>query len=344
MVIAISLSSGCSLVPSLGGTPYSGTEVQDINASKTAIVSIHAEIPLATDTPLEVEPSYTMSPTAEISLFDSLQPGQYIAYSAIEGLDKEGYPITATYIISIEGEVKGKLLNKVLEEASPSPDSRRIAFVENRKLEIFDIVNNTQSTVNGGNECSSPSWSLDGEMLSVSCETGIATKSIYMLSLQEGERLTVINCSNPYTCYRPAWSPNGQWIAYVKGEGRSGVASLINGLYISSISCMEEPSSCEENTWGPFGWIEHFSWSPDSENLAVRSEPDTISILNIKSGESHKLIEQEDDIASLGWSPDGNWIAFDQSNDLYIASVDGGEPILLLRSTNAEFGFWLTVY
>jgi Tol biopolymer transport system component len=78
--------------------------------------------------------------------------------------------------------------------------------------------------------------------------------------------------------------------------------------------------------------------------LAVISEPNTISILNIKSGESHKLIEQEDNIASLGWSPDGNWIAFDQSYDLYIASVDSGEPILLLRSKNAVFRFWLTVY
>ncbi len=60
--------------------------------------------------------------------------------------------------------------------------------------------------------------------------------------------------------------------------------------------------------------------------------------------ESHKLIEQEDTIASLGWSPDGNWIAFDQTNDLYIVSVYGGEPILLLRSNNAALSFWLSLY
>lgn len=90
--------------------------------------------------------------------------------------------------------------------------------------------------------------------------------------------------------------------------------------------------------------------SPDSTKVAFHAgDPNDmlsweIYVLDLVTGEEIQITDNRVLDGHPDWSPDGNWIAFDQTNDLYIVSVYGGEPILLLRSNNAALSFWLSLY
>lgn len=72
------------------------------------------------------------------------------------------------------------------------------------------------------------------------------------------------------------------------------------------------------------------AWSPDGTRIAYVEESERqIYVLDLASGDSVMLPGSEEGATAPSWSPDGAFIAFAHAGDVFIAPVEGGEPVMI---------------
>ncbi len=100
----------------------------------------------------------------------------------------------------------------------------------------------------------------------------------------------------------PAWSPNGQEIAFL--SNRNGTAALW---------IMDSEGESERLLKDHSGPVTQFEWAPDSRRIAYEVEQDGrgwIAVVDVDSGETTSLTAESEDVQLGGWSPDGEWVAY----------------------------------
>ena len=133
----------------------------------------------------------------------------------------------------------------------------------------------------------------------------------------------------------PQWSPDGRWIAVGRRKDAAVDILLISpdGARQRSLAHMESPAYREQTG------VQWVSWAPDSKSVAIIERPSlddpyTVFRLTLDTGERSQLTFPPRGAVGdpqCAFSPDGRQLAFvrDQngtSRDLYVASLDGGEP------------------
>ncbi|MGH9191561.1 MAG: TolB family protein [Acidimicrobiales bacterium] len=105
----------------------------------------------------------------------------------------------------------------------------------------------------------------------------------------------------------PAWSPDGEEIAFVRGGGNDGTGRIfvVDPDGGSARALVEHGGRAEDAD--P-------AWSPDGTQLAfVRTEPDGLSHLMIADADgsdARSVLERPDALGSPSWSPDGTTLVF----------------------------------
>ena len=84
----------------------------------------------------------------------------------------------------------------------------------------------------------------------------------------------------------------------------SGETTVLSGLYVW------------DDGWG----FPDMEWSPDGAELAIANG--LIRLYSTVTGESRSL-DGSTGAQALTWSPDGTRIAYERSNEIWIADVDG---------------------
>jgi dipeptidyl aminopeptidase/acylaminoacyl peptidase len=100
----------------------------------------------------------------------------------------------------------------------------------------------------------------------------------------------------------PAWSPSGDRLAYVRGDG----------LWVRDMRTGGERSVAEVPTFHPFtqAHVTTPSWSPDGREIAFVGPGFKISVARADGSAVRKLTSGPDRQVSPAWSPDGDRIAF----------------------------------
>jgi Tol biopolymer transport system component len=163
---------------------------------------------------------------------------------------------------------------------------------------------------------------------------------IYVKSLS-GERPLRIT-SDPAIDILPAWSPDGQRIAFVRIAHPQfniyTVSSLGNGAERKLLTLSRHPGK--------------ISWSPDGKFLAVSDKDPGQTVASIflfspDTGEKHRLTLPPANIVgdlSPTFSPDGQSVAFiratsDLTADLYVMPAAGGEAKQLTTDNRLRFAY-----
>ena len=126
----------------------------------------------------------------------------------------------------------------------------------------------------------------------------------------------------------PAWSPDGQSIAYFSDE---------SGLYALHVAAQTGAAAVKKFPLVPEP-VYYFApkWSPDSKRIAFHDNRLNIYLLEVSTGKLSVINDKNvyggfsDASYDLAWSPDSKWIAFPRSLDnhlhaLFLYSVDSGK-------------------
>lgn len=180
------------------------------------------------------------------------------------------------YKINPDGSGKSLLIensNDVLNFPDCTSSGNKIAYINTSqdKIVVIDINGNTISTPvdfgSGPDNWSGLSWSPDGDKLIISStwqDLDGPDKDLYILSSdgngnweawEDAQLLTNNSAEDEY----PAWSPNGDKIAYVKNADIYTINSTgDNPNNLTNSSSLEN----------------HPTWSPDSDEIAFISDKD----------------------------------------------------------------------
>jgi dipeptidyl aminopeptidase/acylaminoacyl peptidase len=175
-------------------------------------------------------------------------------------------------------------------------------------------------------------WAPDGKSIAyVSAQSGNSEIWVVPAGGGSSKRIT----STASTKKQPAWSRDGQWIAYVAiHEAGRGDIQLVSADGQTTVDITDTPAD-----------ERHPAWSPDSREIAFTENAAGQARIVIADVESRRVRPVADQAASsLQWSPDGQSLLFvsdpllsnddrRDNEDIFIVSPDGTVPRLLTPGT-----------
>lgn len=163
-----------------------------------------------------------------------------------------------------------------------------------------------------------------------------ARGELFNVPVTEGYTMNMTKSSGAFD-REPAWSPDGKTIAY--WSDRSGEYEI----WLQESDGANNPRQLTNRGKG-FGYTLY--WSPDSKRLAFIDGTNTISVVNVESGETTVAGNTNWNVGHGGrfgypiaWSPDSKWMAFNQGLEnanfaIFLFDVEGK------KSYQATSGFF----
>jgi TolB protein len=181
-----------------------------------------------------------------------------------------------------------------------------------------------------------PAFSPDGtEIMYTRFDEGFS--DLYKLTVSEPSEPVALTRNRPQAetggagyalealwAMQPAWSPNGDRIAYtsdVRTEYPGLFSMDTNGDAVRKLDRLDHSQQA----------VEHPSWSPDGEKIAVanyltRTGKGQVWSLDTATGKWTELTDSQDGAYDPAWSPDGQWIAFTMrsgtAHNIYVVPTD----------------------
>jgi Tol biopolymer transport system component len=180
-------------------------------------------------------------------------------------------------------------------------DGSKIAFVamqqNKRTLMIFDVAKETMTNApypKGMPEAASLSWSPDAKRLAVEIQRGEKNSLVAVLDLDTGNVQTLGEGFNP------AWSPNGEWIAYFDPAGAKCIVVHPDGTGAKVVKKVSQLLV----SFRRFGWGGPV-WSPDSRQMLLsemKGDGDYIDVVLVDVGSGRETKKARNGLPVFGWA------------------------------------------
>ncbi|MDX2139795.1 MAG: hypothetical protein SF123_17045 [Chloroflexota bacterium] len=176
-----------------------------------------------------------------------------------------------------------------------------------------------------------PSWSPDGTQIVYQYRG--QPSGLYILTLSTGTRrlLPIERINETSVPTQPAWSPNGDTIAFVMSDG-DGLEVFRVPITCDETNCpITQLTNAPEQSYDP-------AWSPGGERIAFTSSRSGLWGIYTMNADGSDVVQvtNTDDFSDFNptYSPDGSFLAFDRGpilptgprgRNVFIMRVDGSE-------------------
>jgi Tol biopolymer transport system component/plastocyanin len=255
---------------------------------------------------------------------------------------------TDLFVVAADGSGKRQLTNTAtMSEAQPSwsPERRRVAYTVTQgdpavgpwQLAVLNLDSGQSRAITAGREHYEPDWRPDGSLIAFTSLTRsgqvvVSSELAVVAPDGSGYRVLLRLNSTYYSVGNPAWSPDGQQIAFTLESGTAG-----GELYVMDIATGTARKLLDHPGWDDIDP----AWSPDGRYIAfasgvargsVTATYHTIWVLNRTTGAAGAIVTvPEWDLRGPSWSPGGLEIVFSARFQvtparwaLYVVPATGG--------------------
>lgn len=182
-------------------------------------------------------------------------------------------------------------------------------------------------------------WSADGGKLAFVRLNAVDGKPALVTANADGSAEAVVTLSTGDLLASPAWSPNGEKLAYAANDTGNLDIYLINADGTNPVRLTNTLGDDRDPAWSPDGTQLVFA-----SDVTGRKSLQIVSVTFQATGEAGQVVrltESQGQNFDPMWSPDGRSILFastrDRSADVYIMRADGSdERLLTVGDGNAE--------
>jgi Tol biopolymer transport system component len=271
------------------------------------------------------------------------------------------------YVINPDGSGKRRLVRHALlyklYDLAWSPDRRKLLFAAHLgrsaqpcdkggpcNKEIF-VINADGSglrrlTRNAGADLE-PAWSPDGQKIAWTSKGHSTGTDVFVMNADGSDQQNLT--PKPGNPRGPRWSPDGQAILFTAVPPGQPQPATRWGVPYRDVYVMNADASAQRNlTYTPKAVESDPAWSPDGQQIAfsrLTGPPWEVRIvvMNADGSGKHAVTQKlrvfgDATGTTIGWSPDGRTIAFDDHDAIYLVNADGSD--LRRLAENAAFQSW----
>lgn len=237
------------------------------------------------------------------------------------------------YVVNPDGSGQQQLISPsyLFPAASWSPDGTKIAFSQDQALWVMNADGTNKTKILDVPAGGDPSWSPDGSKLVfykyINPSDGSEGYDLYIINIDgTGLRQLTNNRSTTATDVSPAWSPNGQKIAFIRYATAVG-SSAIPKIYVINAdgSGVRQLSDSNSNTldYDP-------DWSPDSTKIVFNRSTSQSSGIYVMNADGSNVKQISASGSQPAWSPDGTKIVYGGAAGIYTMNPDGSGQTLVV--------------
>jgi Tol biopolymer transport system component len=184
-----------------------------------------------------------------------------------------------------------------------------------------------------------PSFSTDGKLLLTEKDEN---SSIAIMDADGNNRKRIFNATDDVAAFSPAWSPDGQWVAFGYGgyfqDRKTKAAKIV--MMKRDGTALQDITNGMPNAGFP-------CWSPDGKKIVYRiwgKDAGGLRIMTIQDRSIQVLTNEYDNVPC--WSPDGTKILFTRKHDgnnfdIFTIKPDGSDlQQLTTLPTNDAHAVW----
>jgi Tol biopolymer transport system component len=228
---------------------------------------------------------------------------------------------------------------------TPETPSGRILYVRDGNLWLWQ--GGTSHQFSEGGTWSQPSFSPGGkEIAYVYWTENFSDVFVMAADGSRARRLTRGQSSNVLDnswAFRPAWSPDGERIAFV-----SDAASRFPQLWVMG----PDGDGRRQIALADFyeeSWVDSLAWDPKGGRVAVTGapnmrDPSHVYLVDMAKGTAEKLTNHSNGAFDPSWSPDGATIAYigraGSHGELWVRTIEGKKEARLDRLSFARSPAW----